>query len=361
MKDKKENKKFKNKTIVDRQDEKTLDGVKLSQVFSDDKKQFSDENPVKIEKQKEHDLKNFEIDFDPNLDVELPKKGSFFKKFVAVFMWIVIVAIASVGGYVVGDFVIAKLDGYDPNSISVTDLKDSDEDIARWRMKGVASLSAAQVFVVAEANLNACTYYSMTTMGYNNEEHGIVKNSFKDQDVWGYRYRNGDTGYFNYYSTGIIPVIMQTRYNYSGGNFFTYDGTLNDDGTTTWNDEALERTADEYAEAMGTLAYYPIDYIVTTKTVIAQSSDGVNGDNYSYTISLSPKKSVANYVKKMKTMSGLPDYPSFQTIEMKFTVDKNMNFQSIAIKEEYKVNYGMTVTCTGTLKYVFSYDNIKII
>ena len=201
----------------------------------------------------------------------------------------------------------------------------------------------------------------MTTKGYDGEEKGIVKNSFKDQDIWGYRYRNGDVGYYNYYSTGIIPVINQTRFLYSEDTFVTYNGSLNADGSTTWSEEGLERTKEEYETAMGTLAYYPIDYIVSTRTVIAQTSEEKVGSNYTYTISLSPKKSVANYVKKMKTMSGLPDYPNFNSIELKFVVDQNMNFQTIAIKETYKVNYGMTVTCTGTLRYEFSYKDIKII
>ena len=337
-------------------DEATIDGVKLSEVFGDDYAK----GKSKADKTKQN-AKQFEIDFDPNADVNLKKKKTVWRRIIAAFMWVVIVGISGVGGYVVGDFIIAKIDTYDPNSVAVTELRDSDENINAWRTKGINSLTPAQVFVVAEANLNSCTYYSVTTKGYDGEEKGIVKNSFKDQDVWGYRYRNGDQGYFNYYSTGIIPVINQTRFSFSGDTFTTYNGSLNADGTTTWETEGLERTAQEYEEVMGTLAYYPIDYIVSTRTVISQSSDEKNGTNYSYTISLSPKKSVANYVKKMKTMSGLPDYPNFNSVEIKFVVDSNMNFQTVAIKETYKVNYGMTVTCTGSLRYEFAYKDIKII
>ena len=354
MKEKNLRKKKRNVKKV--QDEATLDGMKLSEIFDAD-----DMVGNRRKKRESENAKQFEIDFDPNADVSLKKKRPVLRKIIATFLWIVIVGISGLGGYVVGDMIIAKIDTYDPNSIAVTELRDSDEAVNAWRMKGVKSLTPAQVFVVAESNLNMCTYYSITTKGYDGGEKGIVKNTFKDQDVWGYRYRNGDTGYFNYYSTGIIPVINQTRFAFSGEDFVTYNGTLNANGTTTWSEEGLTRSKEEYEDAMGTLAYYAIDYIVSTKTVIAQTTEEKVGSNYSYTISLSPKKSVANYVKKMKTMSGLPDYPNFNSIEIKFTVDENMNFQMIAIKESYKVNYGMTVTCTGLIRYEFSYKDIKII
>ena len=356
------NKKLKNKKNCVKNvefDEATLDGKKLSEVFGEGI--YEDDKGSCVVDEKKQDGNHFEIEFDPNKDVDLKKKKPVWKKILATFMWIVIVAVSSVGGYVAGDFIIAKIDTYDPSSIAVTELRDSEESINAWRSKGINSLSAAQVFVVAESNLNSCNYYSMTTKGYDGGDKGIVKNSFKDQDIWGYRYRNGNVGYFNYYSTGIIPVINQTKFEFGGDSFTTYNGSLKADGSTKWEKEGLVRNQEQYEEDMGTLAYYPIDYIVSTKTVIAQSTDRKNGENYSYTISLSPKKAVANYVKKMKYMSGLSDYPNFISIEMKFVVDKNLNFQSIAIKEEYKVNYGMTVTCSGMLQYVFSYEDIKII
>ena len=56
----------------------------------------------------------------------------------------------------------------------------------------------------------------------------------------------------------------------------------------------------------------------------------------------------------------MSDYPKFKKIQIEFTVDSSLNFQSIEVHEEYTVNYGLTVGCTGEFRYEFSYKDIKI-
>ncbi len=328
--------------------EQTIDGKKLSEVFDMEK----DSKHIKREVKKDTSKKDFEINFDPNADVELKKKKSKLKILGTCIAWLLIVVIGGAGGWVIGDIIVSKLDVYDPNAYSAEALRDTEEEILLWKSKSINSLSAGQVFAVAEYNINNCEYYSMTTKGINGREKGVISNSVAPQDFWGYRYRNGNTGYFNYYSSGIMAVKKVTKFNYSGGNYTCIDEVS---GKTN------QMSPKQYKEDVGCEAIRPIDYIVSSKTVLTEKKNSSNDGLYTYTITIDAKKSVTNYVKKMKYMSGLADYPKFTSIQMKFVVDRNMNFISIDVHEEYKVNYGLTVGCTGDFRYEFSYEDVKII
>ena len=324
--------KFKNLKHTD--NESTLDGVKLSEIFDDDKSK-----KVLVEQERKEE-ESFEIKFNPNQDVVIKKKKPL-NIVLKCFLWIVIVAVASVGGSIAGDFFIGMLDTYDPSQYSASTLVESEKTVEAWRAKDISSLSATQVFVVAEANLNDCTYYSMTTKGYNGEDKGVVTTLGMAQDLYGYRYRNGTKGYFDYYSTGVATVIKKTEFEFGSNQFYSYEGTFANN-TTEWKISPSEKTgldyrdSAEFEEVVGCNAEKPIDYIVSTKTVLTEKNNGMVGSYYSYTITLDAKKSVVNYVKKMDYMSGF-GYPSFSSIELRFEVDENMNFQNIYINESYKV------------------------
>ena len=340
--------------------EPTIDGKKLSEVFSDAKH----DEQVKIEKRSGYSSKEFEINFDPNEDVKLKKKKSVLRKILACVAWVLIIVIGGAGGYVIGDIIIAKLDVYDPNAYSEDALVENETTINQWKDQNILSLSATQVFVVAEHKLDNCSYYSMTTKGYDGEEAGVISNSVAPQTLKGYRYVNGDTAYFNYFSDGIMPVVKRTEFTPGGDEYYTYNGSF-EGKQVKWTLDPPEgkdfRTKEEYIALVGCDANDAIDYVVSRKTVLTESEMTREGDFYHYTITLSPKKSVANYVKKMKYMSGLADYPSFTSIEIDFVVDGDMNFQTIKIKESYKVNYGLTVACSGSFGYYFDYDDIEIL
>lgn len=328
--------------------EQTIDGKKLSEVFDIP----ANSKHIKVEKAEDTSSKDFNINFDPNADVKIKKKRKPLKIVAACLLWTLVLVVGGAGGWIVGDMIVAKLDVYDPNAYSSSTLKDSEETILTWKSKSIENLTAGQVFAVAEYNLNNCTYFSMTTKGVDGKEKGVIANSVAPQDFWGYRYRDGDVGYFDYNSAGIMPVMKTTKFNYTGGTYTCIDGV---------SGEEKQMTPEEYLETVGCDATKPIDYIVSSKTVLTEEANEKTGNCYTYTITIDAKKSVSNYVKKMKYMSGLGDYPKFDSIEMKFVVDDNLNFLSIEVHEQYRVNYGITVGCTGDFRYEFSYENINII
>lgn len=297
-------------------------------------------------------------------ETEIKKVISKKKKIVIYALRFVIFAVFGVvavaGGFIVGDLLIGKWDTFDPTQFSAEQYIESPKNVEAWKSKDISSLTPAQIFVVAQSNILNCNYYSVKTKGYNGEGKGVVTTLGMTQDLYGYRYRNGDKGYLDYYSTGLATVVKKTEFNYSDSKYFTYNGVMNGD-STNWTlnktDDGLDyRTKEEYKTMIGCAAEDPIDYIVSTKTVIEEVTNSKVGNLYSYTIKLNPETAVLNYVVKMNYMSGF-GYPKFSSIELRFEVDENMNFYNIYINENYKV---IGMNANSKYKSEFSYENIEL-
>ena len=280
---------------------------------------------------------------------------------VKVLLCLLMIGCGTAGGFVVGDLIIGKFDTFDPSGYSASAYKEKDSDIAKWKTMDISKLTPTQIFVVAEAKINECENYCIYTKGYDGGEKGVVTTLGMKQDLYGYRYRKGTKGYFDYFSTGLANVAKKTEFTFGENKFYSYEGSLNGDNVT-WTLNKPEsgqdyRTDKEYKEMTGLKAENPIDYIVSRKTVQSEKNNGKFKELYSYTINLNPTLGVLNYVKKMNYMSGF-GYPKFSSIELRFEVDKNMNFQNIYINESYKV---IGMSAVGKYKNEFHYNIESIV
>ena len=294
-------------------------------------------------------------------DKVVTKKRKVISVAFKLLLCLLMVGCGTAGGFVVGDLIIGKFDTFDPSGYSASAYKEKDSDIAKWKAMDILKLTPTQVFVVAEAKINECENYCMYTKGYDGGEKGTVTTLGMKQDLYGYRYRKGTIGYFDYFSTGLANVAKKTEFTFGENKFYSYEGSLNGDNVT-WALNKPEsgqdfRTDKEYEEMTGLKAESPIDYIVSRKTVINETSNGKVGELYSFTINLNSTTGVLNYVKKMNYMSGF-GYPKFSSIELRFEVDESMNFHNIYINESYKV-IGMSVV--GKYKNEFHYDIESIV
>lgn len=274
---------------------------------------------------------------------------------------LILIGCGVLSGYIVGDLVIGQIDTFDPSGYTASAYREKDADIKIWEQKSIIELTATQIFVVAEAKIQKCENYCIYTKGYDGGDKGKVTTLGMTQDLYGYRYRKGTKGYFDYFSTGIANVAKKTEYTIGEDKYYSFEGTLSGDNVT-WvpykTDSGLEyRTKAEYEELAGVNPDSPIDYIVSRKTVISEKNNGQVGSLYSFTLNLNVTTSVLNYVKKMKYMSGF-DYPKFTNIEIRFEVDKDMNFQNIYINESYKV---IGMNAVGKYKNEFHYNQEDIV
>lgn len=269
--------------------------------------------------------------------------------------------IAVFGGLLVGKIIVGKIDTFDPTKYSAENYLESQSNINLWSTMSIDSLTPTQVFVVAEQRLKQCDYYGVYTKGYNGEDKGVVTTTLgMKQDLYGYRYVANSKGYFDYYSTGLATVVKKVEYNVGEDKFYCYEGVIKN-GTTTWTLNKTEdgkeyRSSEEYKQMVGCDADNPIDYIISTKTVKSETSNGLNNGLHRYTLKLDPSTSVLYYVKKMKYMSGF-DYPKFKDIELIFEVDDQMNLQNMYINENYLV---LGMDANSKYKMEFHYENVEV-
>ncbi len=286
----------------------------------------------------------------------ISQKGNIVYKAFRTLICLILIGCGVFGGYIVGDLVIGQIDTFDPSAYTASAYKEKESDIKAWEKKSITELSATQIFVVAQYKIENCGTYCVYTKGYDGGDKGKVTTLGMTQDLYGYRYINGTKGYFDYFSTGIANVAKKTEYTVGEDKYYSFEGSLSG-SEVTWSpyktDAGLKyRTKAEYEEMAGVNPDSPIDYIVSRKTVVSEKNNGQVDGMYSFTLNLNVTTSVLNYVKKMKYMSGF-DYPKFTNVELRFEVDKDMNFQNIYINESYKV---IGMSAVGKYKNEFHYN-----
>lgn len=281
--------------------------------------------------------------------VRKPKKRK--KEISKTRFWINMVAFAVIGcvcGIFVGNYIVeAFLNKIDYSLYDEATLRAGD-DITAISKKGIEALSAVEAFVLAEHQLSGQNQYVVSSTGK-------VSNPVKDQTVWSTHTKNGDEYYNSQISQGIKNVAFQMNY-VVGEQVVVQAGSPTSGGNADWNGQEENMTVEDYKKQWGNSPTGVIPYIIGSKTVLDKGTKTKSNEGYDCEISLHTIASVTNYVKQMGKLSGL-DSPKFNYIHIKFRLDGQGNFVSIDIEEEYRVTYGVTVTCGGTLHMQFSYES----
>lgn len=278
-----------------------------------------------------------------------PKKRK--KEISKTRFWINIVVFAVIGcfcGIFVGNYIVeAFLNKIDYSIYDEATLRAGD-DITAIQKKGIASLSAVEAFVLAEYQLTNVDHYIVSS-------NGKVSNPVKDQTVWSTHKKGGNRYYNSQISQGIKNVAYQMNYT-AGDQVVVQAGSPTSGGDADWNGREESMSAKEYKTQWGNSPTGVISYIVGSRTVIEKGTKVKSEQGYECEIQLHTIASVTNYVKQMGKLSGL-DSPKFNFIHIKFCIDEQGNFISIDIEEEYKVTYGVTVTCGATLHMQFDFES----
>ena len=273
---------------------------------------------------------------------------------------LIIISIAGiVSGYFVGGFFIgANVPDY--SLYTEASLRDDMKSLSnKAQGKLPNQFKAYEIFEIAEYRMFTHGSVYITSLG------GV--DTIASQKISGIKaFENGV-----YFKESISKGIKNVgeRLYYEGNDKVTrYEaGSVNDDMVAKYK-APTDMTIDEFLEMNGVPADSFIAYIVSSKTVLnldtkAQQitlDDGSVG--YQFELQLQPVFSVINYVKQMKSMSQLPNYPAFTDITLDVIVDEQFRFVSIEVLEHYTVNYmGVNAKCTGTLVDAFEYGKQNII
>ena len=277
---------------------------------------------------------------------------------------IIILVIISLAGILTGVFVGSYfIGGYVPDYSQYSEamLRDDVKTLSqRAEGKSPSQFKAYEIFEIAE--------YRMFTHGSVLVTSSGEVDTIASQTISGVKaYENG-TYFKENLSKGIKNVGERTYYN-EGDDFVTkYEASKISSQMVGTYKSPKNVMLNDYKNTVGVPVTSFVGYIVSSKTVLnvndsAKKVSLENGETgYEFSLQLNAITSVLNYVKQMKDMSQLPDYPAFTDITLNVIVDEEFRFIQIETLEHYSVNYmGINAKCTGTLVEIYEYGKTNII
>lgn len=150
--------------------------------------------------------------------------------------------------------------------------------------------------------------------------------------------KNIDSYYSESISSSSFKKIAKRFYE-DNDQIAYYDGKLNEDSNGYFGTylEYTTLSENDYLNTWGKTINSPISYIISSKTVLDDSSISKTDDGYQIYLNLHPTYSTLLYAKQMKMMSGLSDNPEFDYVHITFNLDENLNLISSKTLEAYNV------------------------
>lgn len=211
--------------------------------------------------------------------------------------------------------------------------------------------------------------YEMATIGrYKASQHNYVKSvSIGEvhatmgvkQSLRGYFLKEGNDYFFESISKSRI-VGINKRFYQDDEKVVTIYGEGTEIEKATWSEEGKEvQTIAEYEEKWGRNLSRCSNFIISSKTTLMdQTSMKKEGNDIVLSLELDPLTSVLRYVKNMKAMSDLDDYPVFHKMHIDMKLDSQLNIKWVKTEETYDVkSFGITSKNTfGSAEETFTYD-----
>ena len=261
---------------------------------------------------------------------------------------IMVISVGALSGSTLGKMYIDNfLNTPNYSSYSEEFLRDNPASI-RYQGKTPDKLTPTQAFVVAESLLT--TSSNKWTMTKNGE----IQNSFKPQTLSGLSVFDGNVLSNITESNGFKTFVEKTESEIGSNTVNCFTGSKQNDDYVWNNPETI--TVDSYREVYGISPQSVINYIISSKTVNDYTEWNKNDGKYTASLSLNPVSSVILYIKQMLKTSGLNVAPTFNSINITFTLDENYRLLSFNIVEEYVVKFGLTVKCKAIINTDFNYN-----
>lgn len=181
------------------------------------------------------------------------------------------------------------------------------------------------------------------------------------QDIRSTIIRDGERYFEESYSKSSLVQCAWRMYQ-DADDVVQYRGTIGSSVEEASFDEANGQSYsyESYSERMGRLISDRSIYLVSSYTVIDGEGSSLKKTDggYSLDISLDPVLSVVNYVKQMKTVSDLPEYPSFYSLSIHMELDADLLPISLTTNESYYATTSMGVgsTVNGSMTTYFDLD-----
>lgn len=271
------------------------------------------------------------------------------KKAIILGTVIPLIATAAIGsflGYYFGKQYLIKQVDY--SNLSAEDLEDNNSKV----YKEFASLSNKEeafnkyepyeVINIALNKLSEVENLKIVNSGSANAA-GVV------QKINGVSLKNKDS-YFNESISSSSLVKVAKRFYQVNDEVDVYDGQVSSDTTASYDESSkVSYTEKDFENTWGKTVDRSNVYVVSSKTYKEGNISKDENNNYKVYVKLDPTLSVIRYVKQMKEMSSLKDYPSFSNVELTYTIDKDFTILESVATENYEVNKFGTHSTESTL------------
>lgn len=289
-----------------------------------------------------------------------------------------VTVITILGGWVGGVFVVSNLNSRPP--IDVDDKKiEALDNKAKAEANKYNTLTAEQklpeniVNVLTPAELTNValrftgneTNFQGITIGYVDAESIIPIR----QEVNSYSIKHGEKGFFESLSASLFVKLAYRFYSQTAyDNVKQYNGTYSGDprGEATWGDQVVKTmTKQEYATAWGAPLDRPLLYLICNDTTLKDpekpSSAKYEDGEIKIDLNLVPIDASLRYVLQMRTMSDLEEYPVFDSINLKFSIDTSLKIKQVDIDEQYTAKkFSLSTPSHGVLTKKFTYENMDL-
>ena len=259
-------------------------------------------------------------------------------------------------GIVLSNFL--SFNSTDYGALNIEDYEDDlDKLVTKYKKtdshKYLSTFTPYELATIARYNVTQHTYAKSVGIGLVNAAMGVK------QTVRSYYLKSDNQYFFESISKSKI-VGVNKRFYQDESQVTIYTGSGSDPEKATWKEEDKTSVSiPEYEETWGRELSRCTNFIISSKTTLLdQSSATQDGNNIVLSLELDPLTSVLRYVKNMKAMSDLDDYPTFHKVHIDMTLDENLNVISSKTNEVYDVkSFGVTSKNTsGSLEETYTYD-----
>ena len=179
-----------------------------------------------------------------------------------------------------------------------------------------------------------------------------VADTVVQQTIRNFQIRDGEQ-FFEESISNSSMVSLANRMWQTGkdGNIFICRGTADGAEKGNYPSNDTEYSQEDYTNLLGRTLDSMFIYTVTDSTVLTSDID--NKDGYVITVTLDPVVGPYHYKFQMKNISNLDALPTFESVKLTFTFDKNLMLQHLSVDETYNAKMVISVTIHNTIEYYY--------
>lgn len=263
------------------------------------------------------------------------------------------VSIGIVAGSFIGKGYYASKNAIDYNAMSINDFEDDAQALMK-RYNSSKNKSYDTEFKPYE--LATIALEKVKNHAYvKTQSFGVVNAMGIKQTIRATSIKNNNSYFLENLSVSSMVQVAK-RFYQTDDQVTTYDSNKAETEKAVWNTDPISTLPKaEHEEIWGKDLSRPSIYIISSKTALSTSYVEKTTTGYTVSLDLHPVYSVLRYVKQMIVLSGV-ESPKFESINLKYTLDNDLNLIKSTVSEKYSVVMVVQAQSDASLEEFFTYD-----